>query len=78
MIMCPNIDTFGPLVTAAFARAQEASGNFGDDVDPPRIRVRLADRSIRQTNPLLAVPRGVGTGRGRAAASESTSPPWRR
>ncbi|HYA68707.1 MAG TPA: exodeoxyribonuclease V subunit gamma, partial [Acidimicrobiales bacterium] len=76
IIMCPDIDAFAPLVTAAFARARETgggddSGDTVDPVDPPRIRVRLADRSIRQTNPLFAVAARLLTlAAGRAAASE--------
>ena len=71
VIMCPDIETFAPLVSAAFARAQDQGDGSNEDVDPPRIRVRLADRSIRQTNPLLAVAaRLLALAAGRAAASE--------
>jgi exodeoxyribonuclease V gamma subunit len=46
IVMCPDIESFAPLVQAAFAS--------GDQDDPP-LRVRLADRALRQTNPLLGV-----------------------
>ena len=54
IIMCPDIEAFAPLVLAAFG----AGGDPDDEsaaADLPRVRVRLADRSIRQTNPLLSV-----------------------
>jgi len=47
IIMCPDIENFAPLVQASF----EAAGLSGG----PALRARLADRSLRQTNPLLAV-----------------------
>ena len=44
VVMCPDIDEFAPLLRAA----------FDDDPDHPRaIPHRLADRSLRQTNPVL-------------------------
>ena len=47
IVMCPDIETFAPLIHAAFgAGAEEREG-------APDLRVRLADRSIRQTNPVL-------------------------
>jgi exodeoxyribonuclease V gamma subunit len=71
VIMCPDIETVAPLVTAAFGRAQDQGAGPEEGADPPRIRVRLADRSIRQTNPLLAVAaRLLALAAGRAAASE--------
>jgi exodeoxyribonuclease V gamma subunit len=50
LVMCPNIETYAPLISATFGL---------DDTDTDRhpghrLRVRLADRSLRQTNPLLA------------------------
>jgi exodeoxyribonuclease V gamma subunit len=50
LVMCPNIETYAPLISATF-------GLDDDDTDRHpghRLRVRLADRSLRQTNPLLA------------------------
>jgi exodeoxyribonuclease V gamma subunit len=43
IVMCPDIETFAPLIQATFG---------GDE---PDLRVRLADRSLRQTNPVLGV-----------------------
>jgi exodeoxyribonuclease V gamma subunit len=52
IVMCPDIETFAPLIHATFgAGAEERAGG----VVFPDLRVRLADRSIRQTNPVLAV-----------------------
>lgn len=50
IVMCPDVETFAPLVQAVFAAEPPAS--LGDSVSP-EVRVRLADRSLRQTNPLL-------------------------
>ena len=47
IVMCPDIETFAPLIQATFG----ASADVGD-ID---LRVRLADRSLRQVNPLLSV-----------------------
>jgi exodeoxyribonuclease V gamma subunit len=46
IVMCPDIETFAPLIQAAFGAGEEEEGG---------LRVRLADRAIRQTNPLLGV-----------------------
>jgi exodeoxyribonuclease V gamma subunit len=50
LIMCPNIEMFAPLVAASFGMADEPGGH-----PAARLRVRLADRSLRQTNPLLSL-----------------------
>jgi exodeoxyribonuclease V gamma subunit len=47
IVMCPDIELFAPLVNATFGAASLAGS--------PELRARLADRSLRQTNPLLAV-----------------------
>ncbi|MGH9107174.1 MAG: exodeoxyribonuclease V subunit gamma [Acidimicrobiales bacterium] len=47
IVMCPDIETFAPLVNATFGPAGLSGA--------PELRARLADRSLRQTNPLLAV-----------------------
>jgi exodeoxyribonuclease V gamma subunit len=44
IVMCPNIETFAPLIQATFGAGEESD-----------LRVRLADRSVRQTNPVLGV-----------------------
>jgi exodeoxyribonuclease V gamma subunit len=45
IVMCPDIETFAPLIQATF-------GTGDEEVE---LRVRLADRSLRQTNPILGV-----------------------
>ncbi len=51
LVMCPDIETYAPLVTACFG--------LGDVVDGGHpahgLRVRLADRALTQTNPLFGV-----------------------
>src|SRR5918998_1162896 len=51
VVMCPAIETFAPLIAAAFGldTAEAEAEHPGH-----RLRVRLADRSLRQLNPLLA------------------------
>jgi exodeoxyribonuclease V gamma subunit len=49
IVMCPDIETFAPLVQATFGAGEP------DDEDSVDLRVRLADRSLRQTNPVLGV-----------------------
>ncbi|MBC7373362.1 MAG: exodeoxyribonuclease V subunit gamma [Frankiales bacterium] len=56
LVMCPDIETYAPLVRAAFGQpAFDHSGSDHKGADHPghRLRVRLADRALRQTNPLL-------------------------
>ncbi len=72
LVMCPDVETFAPLVTAAFGTDPAA-----------RLRVRLADRSPRQVNPVLAVVGALlDLVAGRVTASEvlglAGSPPVRR
>jgi exodeoxyribonuclease V gamma subunit len=57
IVMCPDIEAFAPLIHAAFGAVDEEDedGGGGGGSRPPDLRVRLADRSLRQTNPLLAV-----------------------
>ena len=51
LVMCPDIETYAPLITAGFGL-----GDLVDGGHPAhRLRVRLADRSLAQTNPLLGV-----------------------
>jgi exodeoxyribonuclease V gamma subunit len=46
IVMCPDVETYAPLVAAA----------FGPSAHPAhRLRVSIADRSPRQTNPLLGL-----------------------
>jgi exodeoxyribonuclease V gamma subunit len=67
VVMCPDIETFAPLIAAAFGldTAESEAEHPGH-----RLRVRLADRSLRQLNPLLAVvSRLVTLAEGRMPAS---------
>jgi exodeoxyribonuclease V gamma subunit len=52
IVMCPDIESFAPLISAAFGLADDdaAEAHPGH-----RLRVRLADRAVRQTNPVLTV-----------------------
>ncbi|MGH9028095.1 MAG: exodeoxyribonuclease V subunit gamma, partial [Acidimicrobiales bacterium] len=72
VIMCPDIESFAPLVTAAFgATGEDPSDPSNTTGALPRLRLRLADRSIRQTNPLLAVAaRLLALAAGRTTASD--------
>ena len=60
IVMCPDIETFAPLIQATFG-AGEVSDTDDEletlpaGIRPPDLRVRLADRSLRQTNPVLGV-----------------------
>ncbi len=47
LVLCPDVETFAPLVSATFG--------LGPGLPHPgnALRVRLADRSLRATNPLL-------------------------
>ncbi len=58
LVMCPDVEAFAPLIQATFGSSEPADGVPGE----PRaaghttdLRVRLADRSLTQTNPLLGV-----------------------
>jgi exodeoxyribonuclease V gamma subunit len=51
IVMCPDIEAFAPHIHAAFA----GGSGGGTEVDGTVLRVRLADRALRQTNPLLSV-----------------------
>lgn len=56
VVMCPDTETFAPLISATFGLAVgSADTEGGDDAGHPghRLPVRLADRALRQVNPLL-------------------------
>lgn len=56
VVMCPRIEEFAPLIEAVFGAEVEpddAPTGVGDG--PPDLRVRLADRALLQTNPVLRV-----------------------
>ncbi|KAA1421772.1 exodeoxyribonuclease V subunit gamma [Nocardioides humilatus] len=52
LVMCPDIEGYAPLLSAAFGLA-DVVGPEGHPAH--RLRVSLADRALDQTNPLLAV-----------------------
>jgi exodeoxyribonuclease V gamma subunit len=65
IVMCPDIEAFAPLIEASFGAPGGASEDEGDSGgwqarrratgEPPAVRVRLADRSLRRSTPLLGV-----------------------
>jgi exodeoxyribonuclease V gamma subunit len=64
IVMCPDVATFAPLISAAFG--QHGAGHPGH-----RLRVRLADRGLARTNPLLDMVDGLlRLAAGRVTASE--------
>jgi exodeoxyribonuclease V gamma subunit len=66
VVLCPALDRFAPLIEAAFGRSAAATTTpasgaapaatipEADRPGPPALRYRLADRSIRTTNPVLS------------------------
>ncbi|WGL52390.1 exodeoxyribonuclease V subunit gamma [Nocardioides sp. BP30] len=50
LVMCPDVETYAPLIEAGFGLA-EVVGEQGHPAH--RLRVRLADRALDRTNPLL-------------------------
>ncbi len=64
LVMCPDVETYAPLIRAAFGQPGAAHPGH-------RLRVRLADRSLRRTNPLLDTLAGLlALADGRVTASE--------
>ncbi|MGB3770768.1 MAG: exodeoxyribonuclease V subunit gamma [Rhodococcus sp. (in: high G+C Gram-positive bacteria)] len=62
LVMCPDVDTFAPLIRAAFGNAPSAdsSGTVDTAQHPAHgLRVRLADRGLRRTNSVLDVVASV-------------------
>ncbi len=57
LVMCPDIEAYAPLVEAAFGMGEvSTSSTSGYRGHPGQLlQVRLADRALSQTNPLLAV-----------------------
>jgi exodeoxyribonuclease V gamma subunit len=56
IVMCPDIEAFAPLIQATFGAGEAVDEDeVQDGARPPGLRVRLADRSLRQTNPVLNV-----------------------
>ena len=50
LVMCPDVETYAPLIEACFGLA-DVVGPAGHPAH--RLRVRLADRALDRTNPLL-------------------------
>ncbi|MDV3130118.1 exodeoxyribonuclease V subunit gamma [Mycobacterium sp. 21AC1] len=79
LVMCPDIETYAPLITAGFGLGDVASHPHGTHIGlgphpAHKLRVRLADRALVQTNPLLAVAAQLlALAGGRATASEVLS-----
>ena len=58
IVMCPDIEAFAPLIQATFGAgeispADDELEDLPEELRPPDLRVRLADRSLRQTNAVL-------------------------
>ncbi|HET8598798.1 MAG TPA: exodeoxyribonuclease V subunit gamma [Segeticoccus sp.] len=82
LVMCPDIDAYAPLVHAGFGlgevvnragdrTVENGAGNTVQSHPAHRLRVRLADRAPRHTNPLLGLAdRLVVLAGGRLTASE--------
>ncbi len=51
LVMCPDIESYAPLITAAFGLGDVVEGGH----PAHRLRVQLADRALSSTNPLLRV-----------------------
>ncbi|MFZ5872663.1 MAG: exodeoxyribonuclease V subunit gamma, partial [Actinomycetota bacterium] len=68
LVMCPDVEAFAPLVAAAFGQP----ATDGEPAHPGHsLRVRLADRSLRRTNPqLFLLARLLELADGRVTASE--------
>jgi exodeoxyribonuclease V gamma subunit len=50
LVMCPDIESYAPLISAAFGLGEVEGGHPAH-----RLRVQLADRALSSTNPLLGV-----------------------
>jgi exodeoxyribonuclease V gamma subunit len=55
IVMCPDIESFAPLIQATFGAGEAAAEDAADGRRAIDLRVRLADRSLTQTNPVLGV-----------------------
>ena len=74
VVMCPDIEAYAPLISATFGLDvhPDDEGERPDGLHPgQRLTVRLADRALRQTNPVLTfVARLLEMADGRLAVSE--------
>ncbi|MCT7658301.1 exodeoxyribonuclease V subunit gamma [Mycobacterium deserti] len=67
LVMCPDIETYAPLIVAGFGLGDVVHGAH----PAHQLRVKLADRALTQTNPLLGVASQLlALAGGRATASE--------
>ncbi len=67
LVMCPDIETYAPLIVAGFGLGDVVHGAH----PAHRLRVKLADRALTQTNPLLGLASQLlALAGGRATASE--------
>ncbi|WP_380166977.1 exodeoxyribonuclease V subunit gamma [Jannaschia sp. R86511] len=70
LVMCPDVETFAPLLAAAFTTTDHEVAGHGAH-PASRLRVRVADRALHQANPLLAVlDRLLDLGSARLGATE--------
>jgi exodeoxyribonuclease V gamma subunit len=71
VVMCPDIETFAPLIQAGFGLGDVVADEAGGGHPAHQLRVSLADRSLASTNPLLAVATAlVELAGGRVTATE--------
>ena len=64
LVMCPDVETYAPLIRANFGQAALVHPGH-------RLRVRLADRGLRRTNPVLdVIATLLDCAQGRVTASE--------
>ena len=57
LVVCPDLERFAPVIEAVFGPSvDDPSRHRSHDADaaPPPLRYRIADRSIRDANPVLA------------------------
>ncbi len=83
LVMCPDIESYAPLISATFGLGDAADGADPSTHPGHRLRVRLADRSLRRTNPLLGtIARLLDLADARVTASQvldlAAYPPVRR
>ena len=72
LVMCPDIETYAPLIEAGFGLG-DVVGAAGHPAH--RLRVRLADRAPGQTNPLLGRRHGAARPRRRPGAGDAGARP---
>jgi len=53
LVVCPDLERLAPLVEAEFGPGGSTGGATGTGDGPPALRYRIADRSLRSTNPVL-------------------------